>query len=142
MKITMISGLCIGLILIISFMPSSLSENMVDTELEINDIRTLLGGIETDVKNIGDSIAEEISISIYVTGGIFNNIDVQHDCGGCSQCGTTLASGGIKTENSLEAGFIIGFGNVEITITASASNANEISRTINGLVIGPFILLI
>ena len=141
MIITRISGLCIALIFLIGFVPSSLSEVMVDTELEINDIRTLLGGIETDVKNIGGSIAEEISISIYVSGGIFNNIDIQHDCGGCSQCGTTLASDGIKTENSLEAGFIIGLGTVEITVTASASNANEISRTVNGIVIGPFIIL-
>lgn len=141
MKITIISGLCISLIFLISLVPSSLSEGMADTQLEINDIRTKLGGIETDVKNIGDSIAEDIAISIFVSGGILNNIDIQHNCEGCSQCGTTLASGGIKTENSLEAGFIIGFGNVEINITASASNANEISRTVNGFVIGPFILI-
>ena len=141
MKLIKLSVFCIAIIFIILLVPSSISEIMVDTELEVNDIRGLLGGVETDVKNIGDSVAEEISISIYVSGGIFNNIDIQHDCGGCSQCGTTLASGGIKTENSLEAGFIIGLGMVEITVTASASNANEVSRTVNGIVIGPFIII-
>ena len=141
MKLIKLSVFCIAIIFIILLVPSSISESMVDTELEVNDIRGLLGGVETDVKNIGDSVAEEISISIYVSGGIFNNIDIQHDCGGCSQCGTTLASGGIKTENSLEAGFIIGLGMVEITVTASASNANEVSRTVNGIVIGPFIII-
>lgn len=141
MKLIKFSGFCIAIIFIIMLVPSTISESMVDTELEVNDIRALLGGVETDVKNIGDSIAEEISISIYVSGGIFNNIDIQHDCGGCSQCGTTLASGGIKTESSLEAGFIIGLGMIEITVTASASNANEVSRTVNGIVIGPFIII-
>ena len=141
MKMKIICGLCIGLIILMSIIPGTFGQVMADTELEINDIRSVMGGIETDVKNIGDSIAEEISISIFVSGGIFNNIDIQHDCGGCSQCGTTLASGSIKTENSLEAGFIIGLGSIEITITASASNANEISKTVNGLVIGPFIII-
>ena len=136
-----IIGFSISLIFIISLIPTVYGESMVDTQLEISDIRSLFGGIETDVKNIGNSIAEDIAVSIYISGGIFNNIDIQHDCGGCSQCGTTLASGSIKTENSLEAGFIIGFGNIEITVTASASNADEISKTVNALVIGPIIIV-
>ena len=141
MKITKINGFCISLIFIIILVPTTLSEEMTDTQLEINDVRSILGAVETDVKNIGDSTAEDISISIYVYGGILNKIDIQHDCSGCSQCGTTLAAGSIKTENTLEAGFIIGFGNVEITITASATNANEVSKIFHGLVIGPFIII-
>jgi len=141
MKVKIICGLCIGLIILISIIPGTFGQVMADTELEINDIRSVMGGIETDVKNIGDSIAEGISISIFVSGGIFNNIDIQHDCGGCADCGTTIAVGSIKTENSLEAGFIMGIGSIEITITASASNANEVSETVNGLIIGPFIII-
>jgi hypothetical protein len=127
----------ISLIFIIGLTQSVFGESMTDTQLEISDIRSLFGAVETDVKNIGGSIAEDITISIYISGGIFNNIDIQHDCGGCSECGTTLEVGSIKTENSLEAGFIIGLGNIEITVTASASNANEVSKTVNALVIGP-----
>lgn len=141
MKITIIGGLCISLIFLISLVPATLSGGMTDTQLEINDIRSLLGAVETDIKNIGDSVAEEISIYVQVSGGLLNNIDIQHDCSGCDACGTTLASGGIKTENTLEAGFIIGLGSVEITVTASATNANEVTKTVNGLVIGPFIII-
>jgi len=127
MKITIIGGLCISLIFLISLVPTTFSEGMTDTQLEINDIRSLLGAVETDIKNIGDSVAEEISIYVQVSGGLLNNIDIQHDC--------------IKTENTLEAGFIIGLGSVEITVTASATNANEVTKTVNGLVIGPFIII-
>jgi hypothetical protein len=141
MKIKLVIGLCISLTLVISLIPTTFGHSLTNTELEVNDIRSIIGGIETDVKNIGDSIAEDIAISIYVSGGIFNNIDIQHDCGGCDQCGTTLASGSVKTENSLEAGFIIGLGTIDITITASASNANEVSKTVSGFIIGPFIII-
>lgn len=141
MKIKLVIGLCISLTLVISLIPTTFGHSLTNTELEVNDIRSIIGGIETDVKNIGDSIAEDIAISIYVSGGIFNNIDIQHDCGGCDQCGTTLASGSVKTENSLEAGFIIGLGAIDITVTASASNANEVSKTVSGFIIGPFIII-
>ena len=141
MKIKFLFGIGISLIFIISLIPISISQTLTETELEINDIRSILGGIETDVKNIGDFIAEDITISIYISGGILNNINIQHECGGCGQCGTTLISGSIKTENSLEAGYIFGIGTLEIIVTASASNANEISETVNGLVIGPFIII-
>ena len=141
MKIKIIGSLCISLIFLIGLVPTTMSEIMSDTQLEINDIRGILGAVETDVKNIGEVTAEEISISIYVTGGILNNINIQHDCGGCSQCGTTLASGSTKTESTLGAGFIVGIGNIEITVSAIATNANEVSKTINALVIGPFIIL-
>ena len=141
MKIKILGSLCISLIFLISLIPSTISEVMSDTQLEINDIRGIFGAVETDIKNIGEVTAEEIIISIYVTGGILNNINIQHDCGGCSQCGTTLTSGSTKTESTLEAGFIVGLGNIEITVTATASNANEISKTVNGLVRGPFIII-
>ncbi len=141
MKIKIIGSLCISLIFLIGLLPTTMSEVMSDTQLEINDIRGIFGAVETDVKNIGEVTAEDISISIYVTGGILNNINIQHDCGGCSQCGTTLASGSTKTESTLEAGFIVGIGNIEITVSATASNAIEVSKTIDALVIGPFIIL-
>jgi hypothetical protein len=141
MKVRIIWGLSISLIILLSLIPATFGQTMTDTELEINDIRSIFGGVETDVKNIGESTAEGISISIAVSGGIFNNIDIQHDCGGCADCGTTIAVGSIKTENTLEAGFIMGIGSIELTITASASNANEISETVNGLIIGPFIII-
>jgi len=47
----------------------------------------------------------------------------------------------MKIESTLEEGFIIGFGQVEIIVTASASNADEITKTLNGLVIGPIIII-
>jgi rhodanese-related sulfurtransferase len=112
-----------------------------DTTLEISDIRSGIGSVIIDIKNVGDATAESINSIITVTGGIFNGINVEHTCSGCSSCGTTLEPDAIKTENSIEAGFILGIGNIDITASAWADNADEVSVSTTGFVIGPFIIL-
>jgi hypothetical protein len=136
-----IFGLIVGLIVLMAFGPICIGEETAETELGIDGVAGHIGAVVVAVTNIGDAVAEDITITISVEGGILGKIDIYHECSGCSQCGTTLDPGAIKTESTLEEGFIIGFGQVEITVTASASNADEVTRTLNGLVIGPFIII-
>jgi hypothetical protein len=114
---------------------------MADTTLEITDIRGGLGQITVDVANTGDITAEEVAIFTTVTGGLFNNIDIYHQCSGCEICGTTLEPNAIKTESTLEAGVIFGIGPVEISVVASALNADEITTQVNGIVFGPWVII-
>ena len=136
-----IFGLIAGLILLMTFGPICIGEETAETELEIDEVAGHVGAVVVNVINVGDTVAEDITISILVEGGILGKIDIYHECSGCSQCGSTLDPGAIKTESTLEEGYIIGFGQVEITVTASASNADEITKTLNGIVIGPFIII-
>ena len=136
-----IVGLIAVLMLLMAFGPISIGEETAETELEIHGVKGKTGELVVAVLNVGDTIAENIIITISVEGGILGKIDINHECVGCSQCGTTLEPGSMKIESTQEEGLIVGFGQVEIIVTASASNANEVTRTLNGLVIGPFIII-
>jgi hypothetical protein len=117
------------------------AQETTDTELQISEIRGGVAQVSMDIKNIGSEIAENITSSISVTGGLLNNINVYHECSGCSSCGTTLDPGAIKTESTIEAGIIFGVGPITIDVTAGASNADTITTSASGFVIGIFILI-
>ena len=118
-----------------------IGKTVSQTELEINDVRGGIFSVEVDVKNIGEVIAEDVAISIFVQGGIFNKIHIFHECSGCTNCGTTLEPGLIKTEKSREGGILVGFGNVEIIVNAGANNADIVTETLQGYVIGPLVIV-
>lgn len=117
-----------------------LKENSV--ELEISNIRGGIGKVLIDIKNTGDTVAEDLTSTISVTGGLFNKIDIYHECSGCSDCGTTLDPGAIKTESTGESGFIFGLGRVDVFVSVSATNAGEVTQTLNGIVIGALVIMI
>jgi hypothetical protein len=112
-----------------------------DTELQISSIKGGLLQVSMDIENIGSVTAENITSSILVTGGIFNKINVYHECSGCGSCGTTLEPGEIKTESTLESGIIFGFGPITVDVTADASNADMVTASAQGFVIGFFVLI-
>ncbi len=112
-----------------------------DTELQISSIKGGLLQVSMDIENIGSVTAENITSSISVTGGILNKINVYHECSGCSSCGTTLEPGAIKTESTREAGIIFGFGPITVDITADALNADMVTASAQGFVIGFFVLI-
>ncbi|GAH02091.1 unnamed protein product, partial [marine sediment metagenome] len=112
------------------------------TELEIVAISGGFGSVTIDIKNIGENIAEEVSSIVSVRGGLFSEINLTHTCSGCSECGTTLDPGAVKTENTGEAGFIIGLGSIEVSASAWANNAEIISKKTNGFVFGPLIIIL
>jgi len=134
-------GLIVNLIVLMAFGPTCIGEETAETELRIDQVIGNIGTVIVAVTNVGDTVAEDVAITISVEGGILGKIDIYHECSGCSQCGTTLDPGAVKTESTLEEGYIIGFGQVEITVIALASNADEVTKTFNGLALGPFIII-
>ena len=138
-KLFGLSVFVLSIFLILS--PIVVSEETADTELEISDIRGGLAGVTADIKNIGEVPAEHFLITISVQGGILNGIDVFKECGGCGGCSTTIEPGAIKSESTLEGEVIIGFGSIDVTVTASAENADLVSQEVTGFIIGPFIIL-
>jgi len=115
--------------------------NILATELDISDIRGGFGVVSIDIKNIGDNTAEGIKSVINVQGGLFSKINLTHVCKGCVDCGTTLGSGATKTESTRESGLIFGFGKVEISVSAWATNADKVEVSTSGYVIGLFIII-
>jgi len=112
-----------------------------ETEIEISSISAGFGAVIVEIKNSGTESAYEISSTTTVKGGILNSIDLIHVCEGCDVCGTSLAAGAIKSESTREAGFLFGFGSITITVSAQASNAEQVTATAQGTIIGPFVMI-
>ena len=139
-KTTAIIG--IGLLLILlQITPAMANLNEDTTTLEIINISGGFGGVTVEVKNTGEHVASEIAVITTVQGGFLNKIDITHACTGCSDCGATLDAGAIKTEKTMEAGFMMGFGPIQINTLAYASNADEVSEELTGFVIGPLVII-
>jgi len=137
-----VSSLSIILMLVcIAVGASCTATQQSQTILDITEVKGGLGLVTVTVKNIGDSTAETITITISAKGGILNNIDIEKICSGCDACGTTLEPNAIKTESTAEAGRIIGFGPITITASAAADNAEKVEKTYNGFVLGPFVIV-
>ena len=117
------------------------SQNNDTTTLEISDIRGGLFGVTADIENTGSVDVENFIITLSVKGGLLNNIDIFQECGGCGTCGTTIPPGEIKSESTEESGLIIGFGRIDIIVTAEAENADLITEESTGFVLGPFVII-
>ena len=89
--------------------PNVLSENTNTTTLEIISVEGSIAAVKASIQNTGEESAEEVAITVHVSGGLANKIDITHICSGCSVCGTSLAAGAIKTESTAEAGILFGF---------------------------------
>ena len=140
-KITIFSISSLVMMMLLMSLSSVTAEQTVDTELEISSIAGGFAQVTIDVKNIGPEVAENISMIIDVKGGFLGRIDVLQICSGCSSCGTTLDPGAIKTESTIEAGIIFGFGPITIAASAAAINAPEVTLEANGFVIGPVVII-
>jgi hypothetical protein len=136
------SGISIILMLVcIAVSASCTATQQAQTILDITEVTGSLGTVTMTVKNIGDSTAEKITMSISVKGGILNRINIEKICDGCDACGTTLEPNAIKTESTAEAGKIIGFGPITITASAAADNAEKVEKIYTGFVLGPFVIV-
>jgi hypothetical protein len=139
-KITGLSIVLLFLVAAICTLPACIAVS--ETELEISSINGGLGKVTADIKNIGNVTAENFTIIISVQGGLFNNINIIQECSGCGDCNTTIDPGEIKIECTKEAGFILGLGFVTVNVSAEADNAVLVTKTANGLVLGPLVIII
>ena len=136
------SYLGLGLVLALVYMTPILAfSSEENTTLQINEVRGGLAGVTVEIENTGDYVATELAVITTIQGGLLNAIDITHNCSGCSVCGSSLDPGAIKTENSREAGALIGIGPIQITTIAYAANAQQVSSECSGFVIGPFVLI-
>ena len=124
-----------------TFGATCVGEEPASTELQILSIKGGIGKVTLEVKNVGDVVAEDIKLIISVKGGLLGRIDLYKECTGCDQCGTTLDPSATRTESTAEKGLIFGLGAVEIYVSANASNADEVTQTTNGFVIGFLVLI-
>ena len=100
-------------------------------ELSIGNIKGPMG-IKADVSNIGDNDANNVQWSITVTGGLLKMVNK-------TATGTvaTLAAG-ISTP--ISSGTFIGFGKINIAITAKAQNSLEVTAGKSAFLLGPFVI--
>ncbi|HWR64386.1 MAG TPA: hypothetical protein VN365_08300, partial [Candidatus Thermoplasmatota archaeon] len=132
-------GLIIMLIGIVA--ASSTAASLDQTTLEITAVKGGVGKVSVTVKNIGTETAEEITMIISVKGGILGRVNLTKICSGCGNCTNSILPNATKTENTAEAGKIIGFGPVVISASAEASNAAKVEKTYNGFVLGLFVIV-
>jgi len=111
------------------------------TTLDIIDMKGGFGAVFVTVKNIGDSTAENITVKITVNGGILNRINITKICSGCGNCSNTIKPDATKIESSIEGGKILGFGPIIIVTSVEGSNAEQVSKTYNGFVIGFLVII-
>jgi aminopeptidase YwaD len=98
--------------------------------LEITSISGGLG-ITAQITNIGDDNASDVNATIAITGGLFGFINVQSSSG----------SAVLDPQDSIQLkSTLFRFGKLLITVTASASNAEQVTKHATGFLIGPFVL--
>ncbi|MCJ7571509.1 MAG: hypothetical protein MUO82_06495, partial [Candidatus Thermoplasmatota archaeon] len=108
------------------------------TTLQIINLEGELGSVSVDIKNNGTFTAKNISIEIRVVGGFFSGIDFTSSCTGCE---TPLEPNATKTESTSKDGYILGFGPIEIKVSAWAKNADKITIKQEGFVLGLLIII-
>lgn len=113
--------------------------NNLGPELEISDIKGGFSKVCIEIQNTGDAVAEKVTSTISVKGGILNRIDIFKTCSGCGQCNNSIVPGGSKIECTDQ--LIIGIGSIDIIATANATDVATIEKTATGFVIGPFVIV-
>ena len=119
----------------------SSAEPLTSTTLEILSIKGGFGKAVFDIKNTGLVTAKNITLNITVKGGIFGRIDITKICKGCSKCGPDMIANATRSESTAETGKIFGFGSVDILVSAQAENAEKVTKTKTGFVLGFLVIV-
>ena len=98
-----------------------------NAELSIIDVSGPIG-VNAGISNVGEIAAENVEYTMDITGGILGRVNVSAP--------GTIASIAVGAEEAISSGIFIGFGSVDIVITASADNAVEVTATKSGLLLG------
>jgi Peptidase family M28 len=98
--------------------------------LEISSISGGLG-ITTQVRNVGEINASSVNVTISITGGLIGRLNIS------STNGVDVLPP-LDSLQSKAKPFRIG--NIEIGVTARASNADQVTKHATGFLFGPFVL--
>ncbi|HWR62975.1 MAG TPA: hypothetical protein VN365_01065 [Candidatus Thermoplasmatota archaeon] len=101
-------------------------------ELSIGNIKGPKG-VTADISNIGENPANNVEWSITAKGGILKRVDA------CATGTTTTLEAGVVLPIALES--FMGFGKINIVITATAQNALEVSTIKSAILLGPFVVI-
>jgi len=108
------------------------------TTFQIMNFQGGIGSVSVDIKNNGSFTAKNITIEIKVVGGFFSGINFTSSC---INCPTPLAPNATETESTRKDGYILGFGPIEITVSAMAKNVDKVTVKQEGFIFGLFILI-
>ncbi len=108
------------------------------TTFKIMNIKGGLGVVSADIQNTGTFTAKDINIDINVVGGYLSMINFTSSC---INCPVPIEPNAKETENTRKDGYIIGFGPIQITVSASASNVDKITAKKEGYLFGIIILI-
>lgn len=98
--------------------------------LEINSI-TGGFGVTSQIVNRGDVRAEEVTGEIEITGGLFGFVNVT----------TSNSISQLTSDDTLEVqARLFRIGKIEIKCSATASNADEVTKRASGFLLGPLVL--
>jgi len=101
-------------------------------ELSIGNIKGPKGVI-ADISNIGENPANNVEWSITAKGGILKRVEA------CATGTTTTLEAGVVIPIALES--FMGFGKINIVITATAQNALAVSTIKSAILLGPFVVI-
>jgi hypothetical protein len=98
--------------------------------LEISSISGGLG-ITTQVRNVGEVNASDVNVTIAITGGLLGRLDVSSTNG----IEVLQPLGSLQSKAKL-----FRIGNINIGVSAVASNADQVTKHATGFLLGPFVL--
>lgn len=101
--------------------------------LEVTSVRGGLLNIRAVIKNVGSLPAENVTCSITVQGGLLGLISVESE--------GSLGNFNVSEEKTATAGVILGFGKINISVTATSPTANTATREATGFVLGPLLIV-
>ena len=97
------------------------------------EISSITGGfgITTQVTNVGEVNASNVNVTIAITGGLFGLYDVSSTDG--IEMLSPMQSMQLKAK-------LFRLGNIQIGVTAGATNADQVTKHATGFLLGPFVL--
>jgi hypothetical protein len=98
-----------------------------NAELSIINVKGPIG-VNAGIKNAGEIAAENVEYSMTITGGLLGRVNVSVE--------DSIATIAVGAEEAISSGIFVGFGKIDIVITASADNAVEVTATKSGFLLG------
>jgi hypothetical protein len=102
-----------------------------NAELSIINVKGPIG-VNAGIENIGEDTANNVEYTIDVTGGLLGLVNVS--------ASGSIATIAVGAEEAISSGILIGFGSIDIVITASADNAVEKTATKSGFLLGILVI--